>query len=50
MAKYKITVEEILEKEGEKYPETPTIYEQTYETDDNNWEILENIIKAVNQI
>ena len=45
MPKFKITVEEIIDKPGEKYPDKQTIYEQTVE--DLN---LTAVISTVNKI
>lgn len=45
MPKYKITVEELLEKPGEKYPDKTTIYEQTVEDLD-----LKDVIVSVNKM
>lgn len=45
MPKYKITVEEIIDKPGEKYPDKTTVYEQTVEDLD-----LKALISTVNKI
>lgn len=45
MPKFKITVEKITEKAGEKYPDKETIYEQTVEDLD-----LTAVISTVNKI
>lgn len=45
MPKYKITVEEIHEIEGEKYPDKKSIYEQTVEELD-----LKGVIATVNEM
>ena len=48
MANYIIKVEEIVEREGERFSDSKTVYQQSFATE--NSEILENIIKAVNEI
>lgn len=48
--KYVIKVEKVIDAKAEenRYPSKETIYEQTFETDEDT--ILEGVIKAVNQI